>query len=320
MNITLIGSGVYSLAFAYLLGKEDKNKIHIWTHDTSWKEKIEKNKEYVVGNKKIPLKENIHIYTDLKESLANTNMIFIMVSSDYVKDVIDAMSQIQKYKVPILIGSKGLIEVQPYFPCAYVKKCLKTSLIGFFEGPTLAEDLVNDAPVCMTVASHRKKVLKDFHKIIPDTIYLEQTNELEVIEVASVLKNIYAIGAGIVSSLYDNNSTLLSYAGKAYQEYNQILFNEFDYENDKILAGMTGDFFFTCTLNKSRNYTYGRKIAKNQRLAVSYMTKNTVEGYYSLENVMNLLGKHQKKYPILNHIYQIVYYNKKSNHFIDFLK
>ena len=148
---------------------------------------------------------------------------------------------------------------------------------------------------------------------MPNFIKLERLKELEIIELASTIKNIYAIGAGMIYQKYPSDSTLLSYSALAYKEMAKILYYNFDFEDIEFYSGVVGDFFLTNTMHKSRNFIYGTKRAISSNEGNVYIKKNTVEGYENIDNVVSFLNNKLKKYPILEAIHSILYKNEKTD-------
>lgn len=314
MKIVCIGSGIFSYAIATIFSSKEDNEVMIWTHDP----KLLGSRELTFNKISYALPKNINITNDLS-TVKDAKLILLMVSSDYLKETIDHLKEFNIKKTPLFIGSKGLLETEPYSCVTYAKKALKSSLIGFFAGPNPAMEMINPIPITMTIATQHKKAYLTFTKNLPTTVYTEIMKDTDVLEISSVLKNIYAIATGIASELFETESTTLSYVGACYEELNKLLYNEYDYENDSFYKGMVADFFYTTTSNRSRNFTFGRKLAHNRRQGINYLTKNTVEGYSSLEIIIAKLGKRKKNYKILSSLYDYIYKEGSLNDFIHLL-
>jgi len=317
MKITCFGSGIFSIAIAHLLAEKSNNHITIWSHDKTWVEKSNKKKELIIDTKRsIELKNNISLTTDYEEAIKDTDVIFILVSSNYYMDILNELKYHHLKKTPIYIGTKGLIDAKPYYLTNYTKKVLKSKKISYFAGPNFAEDLLLDAPCVMTIASKKKKYMTSFQNIMPSFIQTEFIKDYNVLELASILKNIYAIGAGIIYEKYPYSSTLLSYSALAAKELAKILYNKFDFEDLELYSGLLGDFYLTTTSMNSRNFTFGKKRSKSATTATEYRKKYTVEGYNNLEIIYNYL-QDAKKYPIIENIYKIIYKNEKADTLIN---
>lgn len=76
-------------------------------------------------------------------------------------------------------------------------------------------------------------------------------------------------------------------------------------------AGL-GDLLLTCTSDKSRNYTFGKNIAKygDMDKALQYMNTKTVEGLQSLDSIYELMHMTGNSVKSIDYIYDVIY-NKK---------
>ena len=317
MKICCLGSGYFSVAISKVLSKNEKNEISIWTHDTSWQEKCNKKDKLLLDKKEIS-KENITIINNL-EDLVNCNVIIILVSSKYIMETINNLKKIITKKQTVLIGTKGLISMKPYNITNYAKKVLKTDKIGYIAGPNLAIDLLNDAPCRICIASTDKKTTilgkHLFNELIPETSY----NTLSL-EIGSVLKNIYAIGSGIIYGKYPNPSTLYSFTTSSYLEYQKILTKYCKYNEKKPIAALIADFMMTTNHEESRNFKFGIALSNSQKEAKDFLKKNTVEGYENIDFLREFINDNISSYPILYAIYNIIYKNQSQDILLDICK
>ena len=313
MNITCIGSGIFSFAIANLLKENKNNKIKIWSHDEEFVKNITNSKKVSFDDYTMEIPENITLTSSLSDAVDKSDAIFILVSSKYFIDILNELQYENIRSIPIFIGTKGLLDISPYFLSSYAKKVLKSKNISYIAGPNKAQDLLNNKPALISVGTKKKKVFELIKSIMPDFIKIERLKELEIIELASTIKNIYAIGAGMIYQKYPSDSTLLSYSALAYKEMARILYYNFDFEDIEFYSGVGGDFFLTNTMHKSRNFIYGTKRAISSNEGNIYMKKNTVEGYENIDNVVSFLNNKLKKYPILEAIHSILYKNEKTD-------
>ena len=314
MKITCIGSGAFSIAIANLLAKDKENEIMIWSHDEQWVKKAEKKGELKI-NETMTIKkaDNMTLTTSYETAIEHSNIIFLLTSSKYFIEVINELKYYNMQKKTIFIGSKGMLSMSPYYLTSYAKKALKTKKIAYFAGPNFAQDLIQDAPVLISVASKKKKTYQLFNKLFHDNVKTQYLKNSEVLELASILKNIYAIGSGLIYGKNPYPSTNISYTSLAYQEMESIIKNLTNFQSIDAYAAIKGDFFLTNMMKESRNFRYGIQRQKSSADAANYLKKNTVEGYDNLENIVNYLGKQIKNFPILYTIYDIIYKNKETD-------
>ena len=315
MNIAIIGTGAYSMSVAKRLSKIKENNIILWTEDPKKVTEFNDTKKIKNIFKDEVYSDSIKISTDYKEVLEKANIIFMMTSSKFIKQTLEDMKPFYKSNIPVIIGTKGIDVENKKFPSELTKKILKTNNIAVIAGPSFAIDILNDEILALTVATKKGKIFKLLKKVFNETnTKLERSRDLIGIQLCSTLKNIYAIGYGILSGLGNPNSINSIYLTKVMKEVNEILYM---FESDDFtllsLAGF-GDIIMTCSDDKSRNHTYGTKLAsKTKNAAGNYLKTTTVEGYNTIEVMYNTLKKRKIKAKLLYIIYEIIFENKDKN-------
>ena len=125
MNITCIGSGIFSFAIASLLKENKNNKIKIWSHDEEFVKNITNSKKVSFDDYTMEIPENITLTSSLSDAVGKSDVIFILVSSKYFIDILNELQYENIRSIPIFIGTKGLLDISPYFLSSYAKKVLK---------------------------------------------------------------------------------------------------------------------------------------------------------------------------------------------------
>lgn len=312
MNIAIIGTGAYSLSMAKRLSKNKENNIILWTEDSKKVKEFNDTKKIKSIFKDEVFNKNIKMTNDYKEVLENANVIFMMTASSFVKTTLENLKPFYKRNTPIIIGTKGIDVESKKFPSELVKNVLKTKNMAVIAGPSFAIDILEDKILALTVATRKRNIYKLMQNIYKDTYTkLERSYDLIGVQLCSTLKNIYAIGSGILSGLGSPSSSNSVYLTKVMKEVGEILYM-YDLSEFTLLslAGF-GDITMTCSDEKSRNHTYGEKLtSKTKSVAANYLKKNTVEGYNVMEVMYNILKKRKIKAPLLYTIYEIVFENK----------
>jgi len=304
MTITCIGSGAFSIAIASLLSKREDNKIFMWSHEEKFVIEAMKNKKLQIREKSILLPKNISLGTNLEEMAQEADILFLLVSTTFIKDIVNILQHVDLKNKRIFIGSKGLLEHTPYFYSKYLHQKLNAKSIEYFAGPNLAQDLIETTFCSITFSCKAEKSKAEIRKILPNDVILHFTKNTKALEIASTMKNIYAIGSGIIQEKTDSQSSVHAYLAQSYYELLKILNILFLMDYHLIPIDITADFYLTCTMVESRNLTYGKLLVKKKEK--EFLKKNTVEGVQNLENIKLFLEKRGIKAPIFEAIYQIV--------------
>ncbi|CAH2559984.1 NAD(P)H-dependent glycerol-3-phosphate dehydrogenase [Cardinium endosymbiont of Oedothorax gibbosus] len=181
--------------------------------------------------------------------------------------------------------------------------------IGCLAGPNLSTDLVKKHPAVTVVASATQKVLSVGEQLLTnDWFRVYTTHDLLSVEVCSVLKNIFAIGAGIIGGMGYQSNTYAFFMTMAISEMRYIMTTMRISKNALLGPAGLGDLIATCGSTVSRNYTIGYRLANGETLAdVLSTTKEVSEGVQTVKAIHQLMQSYGRKAPITEIIYRILF-------------
>jgi glycerol-3-phosphate dehydrogenase (NAD(P)+) len=128
------------------------------------------------------------------------------------------------------------------------------------------------------------------------------------------MKNIYAIGCGIIVGKNFGENAVASVISRSFSEIKLV--GKKLGAKEETLSGLSGlgDLFLTCSSKKSRNFSLGYNVAKGKKLDTFLKSKTTVaEGAYTVKAVKNLSKKLKINLPINDAVYKILYLDKNIN-------
>ena len=309
MNITILGCGAYGTALAHMF-KENNCNIKMW------------NKfEDVFPNLKKEL-PNIEFTTDMKESLENTELIVIAIPIAFLNDVAIELSKFYKNQ-DILIASKGININDGLFANQIIEKHIKINNIGAISGGTFAIDMKSKKVMGLTLGTTSQSLITKVKNALENKyLKIQYTSDLIGVEICGAIKNVMAIGFGILDGANYPESSRFLFLTEAIYEINKLI-KELNGKNNTIMsyAGID-DIMMTCTSSKSRNYTLGKLLGENkdQDTIEEYKKNTTVEGLGTALAIHNLCKKINLKLNICNIIYNILYNNENSITLIKYLE
>ena len=186
--------------------------------------------------------------------------------------------------------------------------------IGVITGPCHAEEVALERLSYLTIAcadADKAKMLAA--QLKSDYIRTKISDDIIGTEYAAMLKNIYAVAAGIAHGLgYGDNfqSVLMS---NAIREMKRFIDRVYKMKRNINASAYLGDLLVTGYSVFSRNRMFGNMIGKGYTVKSAMMEMNMVaEGYYATQSAHDLMEKLQKKSktPIINAVYQVLYKNK----------
>ena len=294
--IGMIGSGSWATALVKILLERDGREVNWWVRGEETKEKILRD-----GHNPRHLPEakldasRLHVSTNLADVIAASSHLLLAIPSAYVHQVLSVLPK------DVFRGKKITSAVKGSVP-----DCVTSVSIYLQEHFGVSID-----DIC--VASGSNKALADEMAAMLQCRYLHTNTTVDIdgVERCGLMKNIYAIAAGICQGLSygDNLNAVLTAA--AMREMHNLLDHNLPFADRNIYDSYyMGDLVVTCWSRHSRNRALGEAVAKGEHPAdVFARTGSVAEGYYSVKNLHMLAMKHNAQHvvPIAEAIYSILY-------------
>ena len=320
MKIAVLGTGAYGISLALTL-LENKHQITMWTKIHEEKEKIEKtreNKDVLPG---VLIPEEIEITTNMKECIKNKELIIIAVPAKFVNSISIELKKYRKENQHICIASKGIEQQTCLFVSDVVYKHIPTEQVAVISGPSFAIDIIQKKPIGLTLATKNNETEKTVKNALENSYFkLRTTKDIYGTEICGSIKNVIAIAAGILDGLDATDSTKAMFITESLHDIKELIKNlGGDGKTILSFAGF-GDLLLTCTSTKSRNYSFGQRIATGTKDEIEeYKKTHTIEGLYTLESIYELINHKSVNMPIIDLIYDIIFKEKNAKELLAFL-
>ena len=186
--------------------------------------------------------------------------------------------------------------------------CIRDRNLSILTGPTFADEIANNQPAAAVIAN---KVIEQANSICElfhhSNLRLYPSNDPQGVSIAGAVKNIIAIGAGIIEGLKLGDNAKAALITRGISETSELIKRAGgNYTSAFGLAGI-GDMSLTCSGPHSRNMAYGMEIVKNNNEPV----KELVEGLNAINAAIALSEKLELELPIMTSIKKIL--NKEAN-------
>lgn len=260
LKICFVGSGAISTALGNVLARKEKYEVKLLSIEGDVVKSI--NTEHV-NNKYFP---NIRLHPSLGATknldiLTDTDIIFLGIPSNVVVKYVTDNKALINPKALIVNLAKGFGLQHRTIPQGLAREL--SNQIFSMKGPSFAREIINNLPTGFTVTSQRNKNFDLFEDIFDETtIYLDFTTDVIGVELASILKNIYAIIVGIVDAHFDSPNLRSLILTKAINEMRYIMVKFGGKEETMFNYCGFGDFSLTALNDLSRNRTLGLLIGK----------------------------------------------------------
>lgn len=305
-TIAIIGSGSWGTALGIYLAKQGNN-IKIWSYAKEEADLINNQKKCkFLPGAEIP--EGIKCYLNYEEVINGSDIILHVTPSKVTREV---FREYKKYitNQPVIICAKGL-ELGTLYTLEEVLKEEKTdTTIGILSGPSHAEEVAQNIPTALVLASKEDDLLKELQTLFSsETFRVYTSKDVKGVELGGALKNIIAFCAGIISSmeLGDNSMAALITRGLAEIARLGIKMGARP-ETFYGLSGL-GDLIVTCSSKHSRNRKAGSLIGMGKTLEETKQEVGMViESIDNIEIAYNLAKKYNVEMPIVEAVYDVLY-------------
>jgi glycerol-3-phosphate dehydrogenase (NAD(P)+) len=314
-KFAVIGGGSWATAIAkmlcvnlpeiawYMRNEEAINHIKTHKHNPNYLSGVE------FDLKKLKLTSNIN------EAIEFADYVIFAIPSAFVGSELAKMTTSLKHKV-IFSAIKGIVPetsliVGEHFHETYD---IPYQNIGVITGPCHAEEVALERLSYLTIAcgdAEKAKIVANC--LSGNYIKAKITDDIIGTEYAAMLKNIYAIAAGIAHGIgYGDNfqSVLMSNGIREMKKFIKKVHKMKRNIND---SAYLGDLLVTGYSVFSRNRMFGNMIGKGYTVKSAQMEMSMVaEGYYATKSAWELNQKHGAKTPIIDAVYEILYQGKEA--------
>jgi glycerol-3-phosphate dehydrogenase (NAD(P)+) len=315
MKFGIIGSGSWATALAKIL-VDNRNPINWWIRNNNsihhFKQRRH-NPHYLSSayfdTSLLTLDSNI------ENVISNSDVLVIAVPSAFVEDALRNLPANCFEGKKIVSAIKGILPSCNELLNDYLHKNFNVKIEDYFTvlGPCHAEEVASEKLSYLTFTGTNEETAKQigehFH-----TEYLNVVVNHDVIGVqyAAVLKNIYALGAGIAHGLEYGDNFLSVYIANSADEMVTFLkkvVSDNNLEPVNYAASVyLGDLLVTCYSLYSRNRTFGNMIGKGYSVKSAQLELNMVaEGYNACKCIYNINKTVKAEMPISETIYNILW-------------
>jgi len=252
----------------------------------------------------------LDLYTNLDEIVSQYDVFVLAIPSFYLDSSLETLTESLENKI-VFSAVKGIVPEQKMLVGAYLsaKYNVPESNLGVIAGPCHAEEVALERLSYLTVASVNIDLAKEM-KAKLDCAYIRTAVSDDVIgaEYAATLKNVYAIAVGMAHGLgYGDNfiSVLISSAMREMKRFTKHV-NKRKRNINK--SAYLGDMLVTAYSVFSRNRMLGNMIGKGYTVKSALMEMTMIaEGYHGAKTAYELVHISEKKFPILQCVYQVLY-------------
>lgn len=257
--------------------------------------------------------DQLRLSSDINQVVREADYLIFVVPSAFLQSELEKLTESLEDKV-IFSAIKGIVPESSLIVGEHFHKTYQIPYvnIGVITGPCHAEEVALERLSYLTIACSDEDKANLMAKMLSSHyIKCKTSDDIVGTEYAAMLKNIYAVAAGIAHGLgYGDNfqAVLMSNATKEMKRFIKKVHKMKRNIND---SAYLGDLLVTGYSVFSRNRMFGNMIGKGYTVKSAQMEMNMVaEGYYATHSAYKLNQVKGARTPIIDAVYAVLYKGK----------
>ena len=310
-QIGVVGGGSWGTALANLLASRGY-PIDLWVYEKEVKDQILETRENRVFLPEVKLSANLHPTNDIADAVLGKEMVVVVVPSHLMRAITLKMADAVSKEAIVVTASKGIENKTHLTMTGVLKETLpeiQFDRLVALSGPSFAREVALRLPTVVTVAAEDAETAIFVQQVFATPYFRVYTSEDVIgVELGGALKNVIAIGAGVVDGLELGLNARAALITRGMTEIRRLGLKLG--ANPRTFTGLAGigDLILTCTGDLSRNHTVGVKIGRGEKVGdILSEMRMVAEGVKTARSVYNLSRKLDVDMPIFHEAYRILY-------------
>ena len=319
-KVAVLGGGSFGTVLANIAASNGSD-VSLWVRDSEQALRINSEGANTDYHPELQLSSNIEASEKLDEVVNNASIVLIATPSLIFETIVQRITPYIEEGAHIISCTKG-IKLDPFRSMSDIISAninSNTNSVGVLSGPNLAREIAEKKVAGTVIASSSNELIRDVKiTLSSDTFKVYSSNDVQGVELAGALKNIYAIICGMAVSLNVGENAVGLILTRSMAEMSRFAVAK---GADPItflgLSGM-GDLVATCTSNLSRNFQLGFNLGSGLSLEESKDKVGQVaEGIRTLEVIKDESSRLNINMPLVDSLYNIIYNESSANTLIN---
>jgi glycerol-3-phosphate dehydrogenase (NAD(P)+) len=310
-TLAVIGAGSWGTALALVLAPRFE-RIQLWVYEPDLLCQMRETRENTFYLPGFRLPANVTFTGDLEFALRGAEIILSAIPSHTVRTIYRQMLPHAAGDVVFVSATKGLENENLLRSSEIMAELLPdplSSRIAVLSGPSFAREVAGLSPTAIVIAAQDPSLAECIQAAFsgPSLRLYTSTDPIGV-EIGGAVKNVVAIGAGVVYGLGLGHNAMAALITRGLAEITRLAVALGG--RGQTLAGLAGlgDLVLTCTGELSRNRTVGIELAKERRLEdIVGSMRMVAEGIKTTTATLELARRHSVEMPITEQMYQMLY-------------
>ncbi|HCO66785.1 MAG TPA: glycerol-3-phosphate dehydrogenase [Dysgonomonas sp.] len=324
-RIAVLGGGTWATALAKIILTQQ-------THINWYMRRPEQIEEFLkIGHNPFYLSnvpfniDRISFFSDINDLVSNSDTLILAVPSPFLKLHLDKLKKESGFEDKFIISAiKGIIPPENLLVTDYLMTYynIPSDRLAIVAGPCHAEEIAMERLTYPTIAcSDREKASEVAALFTNRFVKASVSDDVVGMELAAVLKNVYAIASGVCHGLKYGDNFQAVLVSNAIQEMKRFIAAVSPVEREILDSAYVGDLLVTAYSSFSRNRTFGSMVGRGYSVKSAQIEMEMIaEGYYGTKCIKEMNEKYMVHIPIADAVYRILYDNSPAKHEIKRLR
>ena len=254
----------------------------------------------------------VNLCDNINQAVTNSDILIFAIPAAFLENALSKLKVSLDGKI-IISAIKGMMPEKDLIIADYFnsKYNVPYSFLGVIAGPCHAEEVALERLSYLTIASENSEISEYIGSKL-NCRYLKTfaSDDIFGTEYSAVLKNIFALAAGICHGLRYGDNFQAVLISNAIREIERFANAVHPITRDIKDSAYLGDLMVTAYSKFSRNRTFGTMIGQGYSVKSAQLEMNMVaEGYYAVRSIKRINESLNVDMPITDAVYSILYEN-----------
>jgi glycerol-3-phosphate dehydrogenase (NAD(P)+) len=307
-NLSIIGGGSWGTALAIVLAPQF-SRVTLWVYESDLAARMGTTRINDIYLPDYPIPANVEITSDLAAALDGAEIVLGVMPSHLARGVYQRMLPGIKESMVFVSATKGLENHSLLRISEVIREVVGTSRVGVISGPSFAREVARFEPTAVVAAATEPGLAESVQAAFSGpTLRVYTSSDPIGVEVGGSIKNVVAIGAGVLHGLGLGHNAMAALITRGLAEMTRLAVAMGG--RPGTLAGLAGlgDLVLTCTGNLSRNRMVGVELARGRKLQeIVDSMKMVAEGVKTTDAAVDLAKRYSVEMPIAGQMHEMLH-------------